>query len=190
MTKAQLTELLVAQGIQVRGNFVKKSDIRAYVARATNTHDLLKKIADKAKVPEEKLEHYLLGGPGSRDPKFTEELFDKTGIPKNWDTIDDLDGWMAKMGLNSKEILKILKAHSSVATAGEEWHVEPPHFHPMLQKIQEAEMALKDVKNQINEYHQQVKAMQPKFRDHAIKAVDEIIGEMHDLAEHLGGNKV
>ncbi len=147
-----------------------------------------KKIADKAKVPEEKLEHYLLGGPGSKDPKFTEELFDKTGIPKNWDTIDDLDGWMAKMGLNSQEILKILRTHSALA-ASEEWHIDPKVVETINQQLAESKDKLLLALGVLEDYHQQVESLDPKFKDRVEKAFRKIKADLIDLGDMLGENR-
>lgn len=188
--KEQLKAQLAAHGITVRGNFVKKSEIRAFIAKAANTHELVKKMADKAHVSEEKLEHYLLGGPGSKDPTFTKELHDNTGMPDNWESIDDLDAWMAKMGLNSREILKMFKAaQASMATADEDWHIPPGVFADVVRLLGESIISLKGAQNLMEEHHQRGEALAPKFRDHANKAFKEIIDDIGDLGEHLGGNK-
>jgi hypothetical protein len=190
MTKAQLKAQLIASGIQVRGNFVKKSDIRAYVAKAVNAHELVKKLADKAHVDEEKLEHYLLGGPGSKDPAFTKELHDKTGMPDNWDSIDDLDAWMAKLGLNSKEIIKMMRsAHSSMATADEDWHISPESFNEINQHMYKAVDELKKALDLLEEYHQQNEALEPKFRDLAVKSFKELETDIQELSQILGESK-
>lgn len=191
MTKAQLKVQLAAQGITVRGNFVKKSEIRAFIAKAANTHELVKKMADKAHVSEEKLEHYLLGGPGSKDPTFTKELHNNTGMPDNWESIDDLDAWMAKMGLNSREILKMFKAaQSSVATADEEHHISPDSFPDIIRHLSNAIVELSKASDLVEDHHQQIEALSPKFRDHAKKAFQEIKKDIEDLGEHLGGSKM